>query len=119
MKRVSLLVVLMFALSIGRWVAFSGAKSTPPEVRVIAEQYGKTTLEFKLNGFELSDLMIGGKTFSKISLPGQVTYLRKGLPETAPDDWQHYHSGKISNGIPDRLDRRREDEYQSGSTFQG
>ncbi len=81
MKRTSLLIIALFALSSARWISFAGSQKNSADVKVLSEGYGRTTLEFKLGGFELSDLVIGGKSYSKISLPGQVTYLQKGLPE--------------------------------------
>ena len=80
MKRTSLLVAILVALSSARWVSF-GQPQGAPQVKILSETHGRTTLEFKLNGYEIRDVVIDGKTHAQIALPGVVTYLEKGLPE--------------------------------------
>ena len=52
-----------------------------PAIKVIQDNGSSITIEFELQGYEIERIDVNGITCSRIKLPGQVTFLEKGLPE--------------------------------------
>ena len=52
-----------------------------PAIKVIQDNGSSITIEFELQGYEIEQVDVNGITCSRIKLPGQVTFLEKGLPE--------------------------------------
>jgi len=97
--------------------AFIEAASVPA-IKVIQDNGSSITIEFELQGYEFEQIDINGTTCSRIILPGQVTFLEKGMPELPtiarniiiPDDAQmdyriiavDYETKPIETIIPSR-----------------
>ncbi|MBA7702587.1 Gingipain R2 [subsurface metagenome] len=77
MRLLSILVLVLLAISnLGLVEA-----ARTPAIKVIQDNGSSITIEFKLQGYEIEQIDVNGVTCSSIKLPGQVTYLEKGLPE--------------------------------------
>ncbi|MDI6841162.1 MAG: C25 family cysteine peptidase, partial [bacterium] len=76
----AILLTIPFSYLNAEWVSLGGAGQGAPEVRVIEATDSKVVMEFKLSGYYLDIIEIDGKPYSKIVLPGVVTFLEKGLP---------------------------------------
>ena len=53
----------------------------PPLINVLQDFGSSITIEFILQGYEIEPVDINGISCSKVSLPKQVTFLEKGMPE--------------------------------------
>ncbi|GAI28529.1 unnamed protein product, partial [marine sediment metagenome] len=77
MRLLSILVLVLLAISnLGLVEA-----ARTPAIKVIQDNGSSITVEFELQGYEIEQVDINGITCSRIKLPGQVTFLEKGLPE--------------------------------------
>ena len=72
---------LLFTMSpaTAAWVDLGGDQGVT--VTVLESTPQRIALEYKVGGFEQHDLVIDGKTYSMISLPGEAERLDRGLPE--------------------------------------
>ncbi len=52
-----------------------------PAVTVLQDRGSSITIEFALKGYEIEPVDINGLPCSRITLPGQVTFLEKGMPQ--------------------------------------
>ncbi len=52
-----------------------------PEIRVIQDHGSSITIEFQLRGYSITPIEVNATTYSMIELPGQVTFLEKGMPK--------------------------------------
>ncbi len=76
-KRVSALIILMLLLG---GFAFSN-QTKPVQIKVLQDKGSSITLEFSLNGYQLEPVNIKGKTYTRVILNKEITFLKKGLPE--------------------------------------
>ncbi len=60
------------------WVDLGG---TGVDVSVLENTPQRIALEFRVGGFERSDVVIDGASYARITLPGEALLLEKGLPE--------------------------------------
>ncbi len=75
MKRIKTILVLLCGISL-----YARAAGTS-EIRLLQDNCSSITIEFKINKYEISDVKINGKFYSKITLPGEVNHLKRGYPE--------------------------------------
>ncbi len=75
------LLLLLYIGVLGIWLPSFAEMVHGPQISVLQDQGSSTTIEFQLRGYSIDLVEIDGKTYSKIVVPGQVTYLEKGLPE--------------------------------------
>ncbi len=84
MKKVNLIVSLLLFISFSlsaEWVSLGGFEGQKPEIRVMQDYGLSITVEFELKGYTVEQVDVDGITYSRITLPGEVTFLEKGFPE--------------------------------------
>lgn len=63
------------------WVSVNGGPDDPAAITVSAGEPGRQTLDFKLPGFYLDSVEIGGVKCARVDVPGLVKAMAAGLPE--------------------------------------
>jgi hypothetical protein len=84
MKRILLVVSLLFFMSpllFAEWVDFSGPEGRAPGITVLEDRGSSVRVALELHGYLLDEVLIDGVTYTRISLPNEVTYLKAGFPE--------------------------------------
>jgi len=77
----SFLFLFVFMSLNANWISFGGFEGQGPEIKVLQDRGTSITVEFKLQGYAVEQKDVNGTPCSKIILPGEVTYLKKGYPE--------------------------------------
>ena len=73
-------MVLLF-LTLGSYLSLQSSNTTNIKFDVSGDNYENTRIEFTVPGFYLDTVLINGKEYSKVSMPGVVNYLKKGYPQ--------------------------------------
>jgi len=86
MKKLGVLLFLalcpLFALVPEAWgVWINVGDNAGVDVQVLESSPQRIALQFTVGGFDKSDVLIDGQTYSKIGLPGEGLHLEEGLPE--------------------------------------
>ncbi len=77
----SLALVAALSVSAGaEWVNLGGGPGTPPEVTVLSDGDGETTIKVQIYGFDLATTIIEDTRFSVISLPEEPRLKWRGYP---------------------------------------
>ncbi len=72
-------MILIF-LTLSNWVSLQSNNTKNIQCDVSGNGYENTSIEFTIPGFYLDTVVIDGKGYSGISMPGVVDYIRKGYP---------------------------------------
>jgi hypothetical protein len=75
MKRVLLMISFLLFLT----VLLSAEQA--PRITVLEDRGSSVTVEFELQGYTLDEVLVDGVRYTRVSLPGEVTYLEAGFPE--------------------------------------
>jgi hypothetical protein len=77
-----LALYVMSTLSYAGWVSLNGA-STPqaPKLNVLSDDPNSTLIKIELTGFDVNDLVAGGRTYSSLDLLTDAVTTREGYPE--------------------------------------
>ncbi|UCC10917.1 MAG: hypothetical protein JSW02_05975, partial [candidate division WOR-3 bacterium] len=59
----------------------AAAAATVPDIQVLEDRGSSITLAFELQGYSVEPVTIEGSTYSRVTVPGQVTFLEQGMPE--------------------------------------
>ncbi len=73
--------IIVLTLFISVWEVGLAKPINPPQIKVLHERGSRITIEFKLKDYEIEPVDVNGVTCSKIVVPEQITFLKKGLPE--------------------------------------
>jgi hypothetical protein len=73
--------MILILLTLGSWVSFQNNASKNIEVDVSGNSYENTRIEFTIPGFYLDTVVIDGKSYSRVNMPGVNSYLKEGYPE--------------------------------------
>jgi hypothetical protein len=76
-----LLSLLVSCYLTADWFSLGGFEGEEPEIRVIEDGGSIIRLEFILKGYDIEPVEINGDNYSRVTLPGQITFLEKGMPE--------------------------------------
>ena len=57
------------------------AAADVPDIQVLEDHGSSITLTFELQGFTVEPVNIEGSTYSRITVPGQITFLEPGIWE--------------------------------------
>jgi hypothetical protein len=68
-------------LTLGSWVSLQSNTAKNVDFDVSGNNYENTRIEFIIPGFYLDTVLINGKEYSKVSMPGVVNYMKKGYPQ--------------------------------------
>jgi hypothetical protein len=70
-------VLLPISFAQAAWIDLGGATGA----RVLEDTPGRISVEFRVGGFERSDVVIDGRAWSEVRLPEEGILLEAGLPE--------------------------------------
>jgi hypothetical protein len=74
--------MILILLTLSSWVSLqSDTTKKSIQCDVSGNYFENTQLGFTFPGFYLDTVIIDGKRYSRISMPGAVTYLKKGYPQ--------------------------------------
>ncbi len=73
--------MILILLTLGSWLSLQSSNTKTIQCDVLESGYENTRIEFSIPGFYLDTVIIDGKRYSRISMPGLVNYLKKGYPE--------------------------------------
>ncbi len=68
-------------LTLGSWFSLQSNTAKNIQFDVSGNNYENTRIEFTVPGFYLDTVLINGKEYSKVSIPGLVNHMKKGYPQ--------------------------------------
>jgi len=72
--------MILFFLTLSSWLSFSDNNTQTIQCNASRNGYESTQIEFTIPGFYLDTVVINRKSYSRISIPGVVDYMKKGYP---------------------------------------
>lgn len=73
--------MILILLTLSSWVSFQTNNEKSVDCNAFGSSFENTEIEFTIPGFYLDTVVIEGKGYSRISIPGAVNYLKKGYPQ--------------------------------------
>jgi hypothetical protein len=84
MKKLAMGILFLFFLSFSlsaTWVSLGGIENQGPEINVLQDNGSRIVLEYDLKGYRITPMVIDERACEMVSLPGQVTFMEKGMPK--------------------------------------
>jgi hypothetical protein len=72
--------MILILLTLSSWISLQKNNTKRVECNFFGNTYENTRIEFTIPGFYLDTVLIDGKGYSRVSIPGVVNYLQKGYP---------------------------------------
>jgi hypothetical protein len=73
--------MILILLTLGSWVSLQNNATKSVQFEVSGNNYENTRIEFTIPGFYIDTVLIDGKEYSKVSVPGVVNYMKEGYPQ--------------------------------------
>jgi len=72
--------MILFFLTLSSWLSLSDNNTQTIQCDASRNGYESTQIEFSIPGFYLDTVVINGKGYSRVNIPGVVNYMQKGYP---------------------------------------
>jgi hypothetical protein len=72
--------LFLIFLTLGNWLSLQSNNTKSVQCNVFGSGYENIEMEFTLPGFYLDTVVINGKAYSRVNIPGVVSYMQKGYP---------------------------------------
>ncbi len=73
--------MIIIFLTFSSWVSFQSNNTRSVQCNVFGNSYENTRIEFSIPGFYLDTVVIDGKGYSRVNIPGATNYMKKGYPQ--------------------------------------
>jgi hypothetical protein len=72
--------LFLIFLTLSNWLSLQSSNTKTIQCNVFGGSYENTQIEFTISGFYLDTVLVNGKGYSRVNIPGVVDYMRKGYP---------------------------------------